>query len=170
MWIFKIFSFCQLFIIIEFLLENKANPNIGKKKGSISPYKLAIELKSEEIQKILEDYGAKKVESRSPKQKPKQAKKPKKQKVTSPPKGKIQCPSCSKYFAQSTIDKWSGICGTCHRKKYPDNPRHRKVAPPDSNSGCMGSVLLFVTISISVIVGLFNLAINLWVRFTRWRN
>ena len=160
---------CKNKDIIKFLLENKANPNIGSKKGSISPYKLAIESKSDEIQKILEDYGAKKVESRSPKQKPKQAKKPnrkvpigsKKQKVTSQPKGKIQCPSCSKYFAQSTIDKWGGICGTCHRKKYPDNPRHRKVAPPDSNSGCMGSFLLFVTISISVIVGLFNLVIDL---------
>ena len=147
--------------IIRFLLENKANPNIGSKKGSISAYKLAIESKSDEIQKILEEYGAKKAEPKSSMKKPKTTTKEKKQKPTSQPKGKIQCPSCNKYFAQSTIDKWGGICGTCHRKEYPDNPRHRKMAPPDSNSGCLSSFLLFVSISVSTIVVLFNLVINL---------
>ena len=147
--------------IVRHLLEKRANPDGGQKKDSISPYKLASELKVDEIIKILEDYGAKKEKSRKPKQKSEQAKEPKEDKPTSQPKGKVQCPSCSKYFAQSTIDKWGGICGTCHRKEYPDSPRHRKVAPPDSKTGCFGSFILFVSIPISVFGVLINLVIDL---------
>jgi len=111
--------------IVRHLLENKANPNGGEKKDSISPYKLALEGKSDEIQKILEEHGVKKGKT-TPKTKTKTKAKVEPETV---PKGKVECPSCNKYFTKNTIDKWGGTCGTCYRKKNP-----RKKSQPKSQT------------------------------------
>ena len=100
---------CNHVLIAKHLIDKGIQVNGAKSKNALKPLQIARDKKFKDLEDMLLSNGAAEL-----KEEPKI------------PKGKAECPDCNKVYAQSTIKKWGGICGTCYRKK---NPRPKPKKP-----------------------------------------
>jgi uncharacterized protein len=117
---------CNNELIVNHLIKAGAEINGAPAKNALKPIKIASEKKFQNIIDILIEAGA--------------------EEVSLIPKGKKECPECKKIYAESTIQKWKGLCGACYRKKNPrEAPKASKKKKPvkkqqitknSSNEGC----------------------------------
>ena len=152
--------------IVKYLINEGANVNALKVKNAQVPIKIASDKKFNNLVEILKSAGA--------------------NEINLLPKGKKECPDCKKAFAESTLKKWNGTCGSCYRKKNP-RPKTKNTKKPtkkskstysnanqstgcvDSADGCFDTMDAFVDlVKMLAILGfvLYFVVAIIWALFT----